>query len=183
MAEITPSEANVSAVAALEEALAQPEPMCLAMLEIHPPAGAVAASGQGGDTADGSPTDQVMEEAYQRLRDTLRDYDHLTRLDSSRFILVMRTLADASILDGRMNSLYELMTRPYAISRNSDQATGEGHYDHCLEDHEDHHEVRAEVFLGAAVRMPQETSAQLVGRVDQAVILARSASVGGPVML
>lgn len=158
MAETTPTPANISAVARLEEALAHPEPMCLAMLQIYPPTEPVPGSAMEPVAA----AELIMDEAGRRLRNTLRDYDELTELDDNRFVLVLRTLADASVLTSRMHNLYAIMTRPYPV--------------HGVE-------VDPEVFLGAAIRIPQETPGQLVTRVDQAVLLSRSASQPGPVML
>ncbi|MGI9598615.1 MAG: diguanylate cyclase domain-containing protein [Acidimicrobiales bacterium] len=162
MAETTPTPANLSAIAHLEEALTHPEPMCLAMLEIHQPEPASGTDRNAAAGPGGQEPDAVMAEAERRLRDTLRDYDELTTVDSSRFVLVLRTLADASVLGGRMVSLYDIMSQRYVV---------------------DDIDQNVEVFLGAAVRVPEETSAQLVNRVDQAVVLARSASEPGPVVL
>lgn len=158
MAETTPTPANISAVARLEEALAHPEPMCLAMLQIYPPVEPVPGSAMEPAAA----AELIMDEAGRRLRNTLRDYDELTELDDNRFVLVLRTLADASVLTSRMHNLYAIMARPYPL--------------HDVE-------VGAEVFLGAAIRIPQEAPGQLVTRVDQAVLLSRSASEPGPVIL
>ncbi len=158
MAETTPTPANLPAIAHLEAALALPEPMCLAMLQIYPPTEPVPGSALGPDAT----ATLVMEEAARRLRNTLRDYDELTQLDDNRFVLVLRTLADASMLTSRMHNLYAIMTRAYAL---------------------DDVEIDADVFLGAAIRVPQETPGQLVTRVDQAVVLSHSATNPGPVML
>lgn len=159
MAETTPTPANISALAPLEEALARPEPMCLAIIQVHRPGAADAESAQ---RHVGRPEDAIIDEAECRLRDTLRDYDELTVIDSTRFALVLRTLADATVLNGRLHTLYAIMSRPYTVA-------GE--------------EIHVEVYLGAAVRSPQETARQLVDRVDQAVVLARSSTIDGPVML
>lgn len=162
MAETTPTPADLSAIAHLEQALEHPEPMCLAMLEVHERSPSDATDRANASDVDSSRAEAVMAEAHRRLRDTLRDYDELTKVDGTRFVLVLRTLADSSVLGGRMRSLYRIMTEPYILNGV---------------------EADVEVYLGAAVRVPQETSGQLVDRVDQAVVLARSALDGGPVML
>ncbi len=163
MAETTPTPADLSAIAHLEEALAHPEPMCLAMLEIHGPI----------DPETGSPVDDVeqpggttsaavMDEAQRRLRDTLRDYDELSVIDECRYALVLRTLADAAVMKGRMEKLHGIMSEPYRV---------------------DGRELVVSVHLGSAIRIPQESPVELVDRVESAVDDARHPQSPGHVML
>ena len=132
-------------MADLQSALFDPEPMCLVLVELS--------AGPGAHDGTGAwPDGRVEDEAQRRLRDTLRDYDQLIVLAPNRLALVLRTLADASMLSGRMTTVYDLLTRPYAL---------------------DGGPVVPEVSLGAAVRQPQESSTQLFGRVEQALLDAR----------
>lgn len=149
MAEKT--SADISAIAQLEDALTDPEPMCLAVLELELP-----------PNSDGSDYDvEIVEEAQRRLRDTLRDYDELNVVDDRRFALVLRTLADASIMDSRMRKLHDIMTRPYPV---------------------DGQELEVIVYLGSAIRIPQESPSELLTRVEQALQQARTADSPDQVM-
>lgn len=157
--------ADISAIAHLEQALAHPEPMCLAVLEIQSnpdPTNQRPPSGRDGSDLHGGVQIEVMEEAERRLRDTLRDYDEFNTVDEYRFVLVLRTLADASIMGSRMENLHSILTRPYLVG-------GE--------------EVDVGVHLGSAIRSPQDSPADLLARVDQALDGAHGFGFAGQVML
>lgn len=152
MAETTPS----TILEQLELALVEPEPMCLVMVEIGPL-----------DPYDMEPLGEeyfpaLMGEAGVRLRETLRRYDELVVVSEKSWALILRTLADATALAGRMRTFFEVASEPYAI------------YDT---------EVAAQVVLGAAVRIPQDTPESLVLRVEQAMDSARSTGAIGPVVV
>ncbi|MGH1491399.1 MAG: diguanylate cyclase domain-containing protein [Acidimicrobiales bacterium] len=159
MADSSPTKVDISAIAHLEEALAHPEPMCLAVIEIRsrPDAGVA-----GGECSEADVHLEVMEEAQARLRETLRDYDELSAIDGSSFALVLRTLAGADIMGGRMQSLHTIMTRPYIVAGV---------------------EIDTVVSLGSSIRIPQESAGELVARVDEALSQARTRNTPGPVML
>ncbi len=162
MAEKTAAE--ISAIAHLEEALAHPEPMCLAVLELCLP---TSDEGErtgvaGAASCDAELLVEVMEEAQRRLRDTLRDYDELSVIDECRYALVLRTLADAAVMKGRMEKLHGIMSEPYRV---------------------DGRELVVSVHLGSAIRIPQESPVELVDRVESAVDDARHPQSPGHVML
>jgi GGDEF domain-containing protein len=151
-----------SAISKLQEALSDPEPMCLAVVEVSIGDGlsqAAPASDQdyGCDTERSQATIEVVEQAQERLRETLRDYDELKPIDDERFALVLRTLADASIMSARMEHLLAIMAKPYLVGGQ---------------------EVEIPVHLGASIRTPQERPSELLERVERALQQARSA--GGP---
>ncbi len=145
MAESAPS----SVMNQLEQVLANPEPMCLAVVQVE----AVAPMG----------TEKVLCEAISaRMREALRRYDELLEIDCHSVALILRTLADATVLTSRMRTFFEIAAEPYLV----DGVTYEVH-----------------AYLGAAVRRPQDTPGALLGRVDMALASAREAGAIGPVVV
>ncbi len=153
MAETTPSPV----LEQLELALVEPEPMCLVMVEIEL---------QGG--ADFEPLDPdychgIMDEAGVRLRGTLRRYDEMLEVSDNSWALILRTLADATVLAGRMRAFFEVVSEPYTFH--------------------DGEVIVAQVVLGMPRRIPQDTPESLVVRVERAMESARSSGAVGPVVI
>jgi len=152
MAGTTPS----SILEQLEIALAEPEPMCLVMVEIDP-----TADDEYGPIDDDR-YDELLDQAGGRLQETLRRYDQLVEIRPDAWAVILRTLADATTLASRMRAFYEVVSQPYSV---------------------DGDPVEVQVALGAAVRTPQDTPEILVRRVEQAVESARSEGAVGPVVV
>ncbi len=145
--------APVSVMDRLASALEAPEPMCLALVQVEP----VQAFAQGEAYQA-----ELSEAVTGRMRDTLRRYDQLVEIDLQAVALILRTLADATVLSARMRTFFEVANEPYLINGAV-------------------HDVR--VNLGAAVRRPQDTPESLLGRVDQALLSARESGAIGPVVV
>ena len=123
--------------------------MCLAVIQVEP----LSESGTG----------TVLCEAIStRMREALRRYDQLLEIDCHSVALILRTLADATVLTSRMRTFYEIAAEPYTV----DSVVYEVH-----------------AVFGAAVRRPQDTPATLLGRVDMALDSARDAGAIGPVVV
>ena len=152
MADMTPSTAEPIPLAALEERLVDPQPMCVAMVVVEP---------SGPTAGSWTPTQPLLDEVGRRLRDSLRRYDELTLLEDGRFAMVLRTLADASVLSGRMQRLFETLDAPYALGGA---------------------ELHVRPVVGAAIRGPQEHPSAFLARVVAAVDEARRAGGTGPVV-
>lgn len=141
----------------LEATLSDNEPMCLAMIRIRL-----------GDNADGEvhPSsvleDDLVAAVQTRLSTQLRGYDLMARVDARTFILVVKTLADARVLDSRMFQLYSRLSEPYDV---------------------DETEVTVPVALGGAVRLPAEPAGDLIARADKALSAAEAAGGKAPVLI
>lgn len=144
----------------LEETLAQPEPMCLAMIRVD--ADAVDTGKIDPNAEGGSGTDQLMAAVQARLSHLLRRYDLMARVEDDTFMLVVKTLADTRVLDARMYQLYGALSEPYSVG-------GEI--------------VTVPVTLGAAVRLPAESAGALMIRTDKALTTARAAGGKAPVLI
>jgi len=152
MADTTPPTSDPTALPQLEHRLADPEPMCLAMVAVEPVAPA---------TGQWTPTQALIEEVKRRLGDNLRRYDELDLLEDGRFVIVLRTLADASVLASRMQRIFEALDAPYVV---------------------DGTELQVRALLGAAIRMPQEDTQTFLSRVLSAVDEARRSGGRAPVI-
>jgi GGDEF domain-containing protein len=151
MADTTPPTSPI-ALPQLERRLTDPEPMCLAMVAVEP---ATPAAGQW------APTRALLDEVGERLGDNLRRYDELDLLEDGRFVVVLRTLADASVLASRMQRIFEALDAPYVV---------------------DGTELQVRALLGAAIRMPQEDTQTFLSRVLGAVEEARRSGGRAPVI-
>ena len=161
MAETTP----LLVLEQLRLALAEPEPMCLVMIEVEPL-----------NELQQAPIDdhrqetnayhhqELTNEARVRLSDTLRRYDEIVNVGPSSWALILRTLADATVLAGRMRVFFDVISRPYSL-------------------HGAATDIEVQVVLGAAVRIPQDSPQSLVTRVEQAMESARSSGAIGPVVV
>lgn len=145
--------APTSVMDRLSSALATAEPMCLALVQVEPLTPAA-----GSETLQADLTELLTV----RMREALRRYDQLVEIDEHAVALILRTLADATVLAARMRTFFEVSSEPYPI----DGVT---------------HDVR--ITLGAAVRRPQDTPLSLLNRVDQALVSAREAGAVGPVVV
>lgn len=144
----------------LEESLADPEPMCLAMVRVETSALGRADLGWGElSTAD---VDQLMAAVQARLSHLLRRYDLMARVEDDTFMLVVKTLADTRVLDARMYQLYGALSEPYSVGGRI---------------------VSVPVTLGAAVRLPAESAAALMQRTDKALATAGAAGGKAPVLI
>jgi len=146
----------------LEETLAEPEPMCLAMIRVDITAATIgdwAETSAGGESAS---LDQVMAAVQTRLSHQLRRYDLMARIEDDTFMLVVKTLADTRVLDARMYQLYGALSEPYVVGRQT---------------------VVVPIALGAAVRLPAEKAAALMRRADKALAAAQAAGGKAPVLI
>lgn len=145
----------------LEVALVQPEPMCLVMVRVE----AGGARGTDQDLRDGHAVFEgtgVLDEAGVRLRSALRLYDEMIEVRPNSWAVIMKTLADATALAGRMRTFYDIVSEPYFVNGQ---------------------EISVQIVLGAAVRVPQDTPGRLVERVEQAMRSARDSGAIGPVVV
>lgn len=144
----------------LEESLADPEPMCLAMVRVETAALA------SGDPATGEVSEADVEElmaaVQARLSHLLRRYDLMARVDDDTFMLVVKTLADTRVLDARMYQLYGALSEAYSIGGRT---------------------VSVPITLGAAVRLPAESASALIHRTDKALATAGAAGGKAPVLI
>ena len=144
----------------LEESLAEPEPMCLAMVRVGTD---VLGGSQGGaGYGSGADVDELMAAVQGRLSQQLRRYDLMARVEENTFMLVVKTLADTRVLDARMYQLYGALSEPYEIAGRS---------------------VSVPMTLGAAVRLPSESAAALMQRTDKALATAGAAGGKAPVLI
>ena len=144
----------------LEESLADPEPMCLAMVRVE--TAALSSADQGGDEVSGADVDQLMAAVQARLSHLLRRYDLMARVEDETFMLVVKTLADTRVLDARMYQLYGALSEPYTVGGQT---------------------VSVPITLGAAVRLPAESAAALMLRTDKALATAGAAGGKAPVLI
>lgn len=144
----------------LEESLADPEPMCLAMVRIE--TGALSSQDDGQVEVSDADIDQLMAAVQARLSHLLRRYDLMARVEDDTFMLVVKTLADTRVLDARMYQLYGALTEPYSVGGGT---------------------VSVPVTLGAAVRLPAESAAALMKRTDKALSTAGAAGGKAPVLI
>lgn len=152
----------------LEAALGSNEPMCLAMIRIA----SRATDGPDDDARWGTaitaetgagPSDADLADVVQsRLGEQLRGYDLLARMDETTFVVVVKTLADARVLDSRMFQLYKRMAEPYSIDGTN---------------------IEVPVALGAAIRLPMEPVVDLLSRADKALTAAEAAGGKAPVVI
>lgn len=153
MADMMPPEAQQTGLDELEQHLADPEPMCLAMVAVEP---------SSPTAGNWTPTPALIDEVGHRLRDGLRRYDELNLLEDGRFVMVLRTLADATVLAGRMERIFEALNAPYHVGGT---------------------ELQVRALFGAAIRLPQEDPSAFLTRVVGAVDEARRTGGAAPVLL
>lgn len=144
----------------LEESLADPEPMCLAMVRVG--TAFVQGTDEGWNDASEQDVDHLMAAVQARLSHLLRRYDLMARVNDDTFMLVVKTLADTRVLDARMYQLYDALSEPYSVGGQT---------------------VTVPVTLGAAVRLPAESAAALIQRTDKAVATAGAAGGKAPVLI
>lgn len=144
----------------LEESLADPEPMCLAMVRVE--TGALIGAEHGEGDASSPDIDQLMTAVQARLSHLLRRYDLMARVEDDTFMLVVKTLADTRVLDARMYQLYGALSEPYSVGGRT---------------------ISVPVTLGAAVRLPSESASALMLRTDKALATAGAAGGKAPVLI
>jgi len=146
----------------LEEALVDPEPMCLAIIRVGESPDATVDADD--DEVDLEPVtdDEIMAAIQARLSYQLRRYDLMARAEEDRFMLVVKTLADTRVLDARMYQLYGAIAEPYMIGGRA---------------------ITVPISLGAAVRLPAESAAALMQRADKALSTADAAGGKAPVLI
>lgn len=144
----------------LEESLADPEPMCLAMVRVE--TAALTDGDHGLGEVSGADVDQLMAAVQARLSHLLRRYDLMARVETDTFMLVVKTLADTRVLDARMYQLYDALSEPYSVGGRT---------------------MSVPVTLGAAVRLPAESAAALMLRTDKALATAGAAGGKAPVLI
>lgn len=146
----------------LLDTLRDPEPMCLGLVEVDR---SFVVRTDGMPVAEGErPTgDQLVEAVETRLAGLLRRYDLMSRLDDgSGFMVVFKTLADATMLESRIRAFHEELVRPYDL---------------------DDRNLLLRISLGAAVRQPVEDAATLMGRAEAALAESLRGGVSGPVLI
>ena len=147
----------------LEDSLAEPEPMCLAMVKVDLARCAVLDDGPEPAIAQWTPDlDEVMTVVQARLSYQLRRYDLMARVEEETFMMVVKTLADTRVLDARMFQLYAALTEPYDVAGRI---------------------IAVPVTMGAAVRLPAETASSLMHRTDKALVTASAAGGKAPVLI
>ena len=140
----------------IEERLAVPEPLCLALLVVERRPG-------GDDTIGSTATDRALLDAVAtRLRELLRPYDDLRMLADGRFVITLPTLADAAALEARWTRIFDTVRQPYRVAGT---------------------EIGVRTLLGAAVRTPQERPGDFLTRVVGAVEMARAGDGRQPILL
>ena len=147
----------------LEQSLADPEPMCLALVRVE--LADLAVSRPNDDRQGELPADRLealMDAVQARLSHLLRRYDLMARVENDMFMLVVKTLADTRVLDARMFQLYGALSEPYSVGGTT---------------------VTVPVTLGAAVRLPAESAAALLQRTDKALATAGAAGGKAPVLI
>ncbi len=137
----------------IEERLADPEPLCLALLRIEPRSAAEGTPWQ--------PAAALTEAVTVRLRGSLRAYDELRILADGRFAIIMPTLATPEALEVRLAEVFEVIDAPYRLAGT---------------------ELLVRVLLGAAVRTPGEAAASFLSRVTAGVDAARDGDGRRPVV-
>lgn len=138
----------------IEQRLAEPEPLCLALLVIEPRS-----------TAEGTPwqpAPALIEAVTVRLRETLRPYDELRLLADGRFAVILPTLADTSALQSRITRVFEAVDAPYRLAGT---------------------ELRVRALLGAGVRIPGEPANDFLSRIVDGVESARDADGRRPAIV
>jgi hypothetical protein len=142
MAQSTPLATSSPVFKQLAQALKTPEPMCLVIVML---------AGDGG----------YAETAEYRIRENMRSYDQLWRIDEYSYALTLKTLADAKTMTSRIERLFLLLAEPYAVGQDYAQAR---------------------VQMGASVRLPQDTPGKLLDRVGHALDQADTAGCVGPII-
>lgn len=130
--------------------LAKPEPMWVGLVSLQ--TGATSAPA----------LISVAPEIERRLRGNLREYDDLYQLPNGLFVLVLRTLAEASALQPRLQRVFDSVALPYVV---------------------DQQRFQYRVVLGAAIRRPEEDVDALLNRVAEALKQADSDGLSAPVLL
>lgn len=128
----------------VEARLAEPEPVCLALLVVEPRSAAEGTPWQ--------PAPALIEAITGRLRAAMRPYDELRLLADGRFAVILPTLASTEELGHKMVRLFETVDAPYPMAGT---------------------ELRVRTLLGAGVRTPGETAAEFLGRIVGGVETAR----------
>ncbi|MDH3293326.1 MAG: GGDEF domain-containing protein [Acidimicrobiia bacterium] len=146
----------------LEETIAEPEPMCLAMIRVGIDAASTASDVPSEKATSDIDLDEVMARVQSRLTYQLRRYDLMARVADDTFMLVVKTLADTRVLDARMYQLYGALSEPYNL---------------------DNRAVTIPLALGAAVRLPSESASSLMRRADRALTVAQDAGGKAPVLI
>lgn len=145
----------------LRELIAQPNPMCLAIVRAQPQKASYSEQVPGATDVQ-SRTSELMDLLHNRLNAGLRQYDVAARIEDSGFVVVFRTLADVQVLDSRLLALHGELVEPYTLERGT---------------------AHLPVVIGGAVRIPAEKPSALMRRAEQALNLAISAGGKAPVLL
>ena len=134
MAQSGPLATSSPMLQELQKALRTPEPMWLVVIS-------VAGDGAYSDTAE------------DRVRQNLRAYDQLWRIDDTTFAMTLKTMADSDSMESRMDYVFLLLAEPYAVGDDF---------------------VQVRIQMGATVRKPQDTATALLSRVGAALVEAEA---------
>ncbi len=104
----------------------------------------------------------VTDSIYERLEIQRRKYDTVTQVEGASFLLVVRTLADAPILNARLKQISEFLAEPHAIWSGA---------------------IRVPVYMGGAIRQPNEPADTVNDRVLGALQQAQATNRGHVLMM
>ncbi len=104
----------------------------------------------------------VADSLYERLEIQRRKYDTVAQVDGASFLLVIRTLADAPILNTRLNQISQFLAEPHPLWSGA---------------------VRVPVYMGAAIRQPNEPADTVNERIRGALQQAQATNRGHVLMM
>lgn len=102
----------------------------------------------------------ALDVVESRIRSQLRSYDQLWPVDDCSFAIVIKTLADPTAMEIRLRRLFDGLSEPLVAGAEP-----------------------LKVLAGGSVRLPGDTAATLLARVDQALGDGADNGYTGPVMI
>ncbi len=104
----------------------------------------------------------VADSIYERLEIQRRKYDTVSQVEGAAFLLVVRTMADAPILNARLKQISEFLSEPHELWSGA---------------------VTVPVYMGAAIRQPNEPAKGINQRVMGALQQAQATNRGHVLMM
>lgn len=158
---LLPADLGANFVELVRAAVDENQPMCVVVVSADVPSARVVGE------LDHKPSYADVEAAvagslHERLEIQRRKYDTLSTIQGASFLLVVRTLADAPILNARLEQISEFLTKPHTLSGGS---------------------ITVPVHIGAAIRQPNETADAMAGRIQGALQQARATNRGHVLMM
>lgn len=139
------SQSSTAFYEELVKSIAEPEPMCLALVRFQVAEDGILES-LSPELRKKLPV-AVAQAVHDRLSRNLRKYDLLSRVEQNIFVVALKTLVNESELETRIAGLVETLQRPYVFQ--------EG-------------EIGVNVMIGSAIRVPGEKPSSLLRRADLA---------------